>query len=410
MKKEDLSKHKQIPNKPGVYFFMGKAKKVLYIGKAGNLKTRVRSYFDHDLKDRRSAMIEKMVKEAIKIEYTITDSVLEALLLESNLIRTHKPYYNTRSKDGKSYLHLIITNEEYPRVLLVRAKDVTERFDKNEILHNFGPYPEGRQFRIALKLVRRLFQFYDTKNPIHKERSSIARGRMDFNRQLGLYPDKQDKQSYLRTIKHLALFFNGNKKQVISNLQKEMTKAVKVEDFETAKVIRDKIFALNHIQDIALITDDSKIYRDEKRLRIEAYDIAHLQGSHMVGAMTVVENSEPVTSEYRRFKIKTVEKSNDTASLSELINRRLQHKEWPLPQIVVVDGALAQKRVAEKVLRENNVVIPVVAVVKNRFHKPERLLGLKDLTERYQQEIYLTNAEAHRFAIAYHRKKRTIKI
>ena len=125
MTKELLTK-KKLPDSPGVYFFLGPRKEILYIGKATSLKNRVRSYFAADISEKRSELIEKMVVEAHFIEYTSTDSVLEALILETNLIRTHKPRYNSRSKDDKSYNHLIITNEEWPRVLVVRGKDLTE--------------------------------------------------------------------------------------------------------------------------------------------------------------------------------------------------------------------------------------------------------------------------------------------
>ena len=120
MNKEDLKKV-TLPDAPGVYFFLGPKKKILYIGKATSLKSRVRSYFTKDIKEKRSELIEKMVLETKTIEYTQTDSVLEALILETNLIRTHKPLYNTRSKDDKSYNHLVITNEDFPRVLVVRG-------------------------------------------------------------------------------------------------------------------------------------------------------------------------------------------------------------------------------------------------------------------------------------------------
>ena len=183
----DLSnlKKTKIPDTPGVYFFLGPRKKILYIGKATSLRDRVRSYFTSDIKEKRSELIEKMVAEAKSVEYTETDSVLEALILETNLIRTHKPHYNTRSKDDKSYNHLVITEEEFPRVLVVRGKDLTEKFSGNEIKYEFGPFPSGQLFREALKIVRSLFQFYDTKSPVGNEKSKFARGKVDFNRQIG---------------------------------------------------------------------------------------------------------------------------------------------------------------------------------------------------------------------------------
>lgn len=401
-----LSKKLKLPDAPGVYFFLGPRKKILYIGKATSLRNRVRSYFDDNINGKRTELIGKMVLEASSVDFTVTDSVLEALILETNLIRTHKPVYNTRSKDDKSYNHLVITNEEWPRVLVVRGKDLAEQFDAEDIKYEFGPFPSGTLFKEALKIVRKLFQFYDTKTPIGTEKSKLSRGKIDFNRQIGLYPDQTSKEEYARTIRHIKLFFDGRKKQVIKELEREMMWAAKTEDFESAQVLKDRLFALQHIQDIALIKDDARMYRDDKRVRIEAYDIAHLQGKNMVGVTTVVDQGEPVKSEYRKFIIKSLDDANDPAALREVLARRLRHVEWPLPQIIVVDGAVAQKNAAERVLREHAVAIPVVAVVKDDRHRPTRLIGQKQLLDKYQKDILLANSESHRFAVTFHRKRR----
>ena len=409
MTKETLMK-KKLPDAPGVYFFLGGKKNILYIGKATSLKNRVRSYFAADIVEKRSRIIEKMVQEAKEVEFTETDSVLEALILETNLIRTHKPQYNTRSKDDKSYNHLIITEEEFPRVLVVRGKDLTEQFTEAEIKYHFGPFPSGGLFREALKIVRKLFRFYDMKTPIGEEKSKMAKGKIDFNRQIGLYPEHQTKAEYNKTIRHIRLFFEGKKQQIIKELEKDMMSAAKLEHFEDASSIKKRIFALNHIQDIALMKDDSRVYRDEKRVRIEAYDIAHLQGSDMVGVMTVLESGEPAKAEYRKFKIKDITSANDTAALKQVLERRLAHPEWPYPQIVVVDGSTAQKNAAELVLRKHAMLIPVVGVVKDERHKPIRIIGQKKILDIHKNSILLANAEAHRFAIAYHRDKRSKKL
>lgn len=409
MNKEALVK-KKLPDAPGVYFFLGTKKQILYIGKATSLRSRVRSYFTNDIKEKRSEIIGKMVLEAKTIEYTETDSVLEALILETNLIRTHKPVYNTRSKDDKSYNHLIITNEEFPRVLVVRAKDLTEKFSDNEIKYHFGPFTSGGLFREALKIVRKLFRFYDTKNPVGEEKTRMAKGKIDFNRQIGLYPESTSPEEYKKTIRHIRLFFEGKKQEVIQELEKEMMAEAKVEHFEAAHVLKKRIFALNHIQDIALIKDDSRLYRDEKRVRIEAYDIAHLQGSDMVGVMTVIESGEPAKNEYRKFKINDIHSSNDTGALKQVLTRRLAHPEWPFPQLIVVDGSTAQKNAAELILRQHAMLIPVVGVVKDERHKPIRIIGQKKLLDVHKHSILLANAESHRFAIAYHRDKRSKKL
>ena len=156
MEKNDLKK-KKLPDTPGVYFFLGTKKEILYIGKATSLQNRVQSYFSNDIAEKRSKLIKQMVDEAKTVEVTKTDSVLEALILESNLIRTHKPKYNSISKDDKSYNHLIITNEEFPRVLVVRGKDLATKFQDSIIAYHFGPFTSGTLFREALQIIRKWF-------------------------------------------------------------------------------------------------------------------------------------------------------------------------------------------------------------------------------------------------------------
>lgn len=405
MTKEALAKRK-IPDQPGVYFFLGKRKEILYIGKATSLRNRIRSYFADDIKTKRSGVIERMVEEAKNIEWTVTDSVLEALILETNLIRTHKPEYNTRSKDDKSYNHLVITNEEFPRVLVIRGKDLTEQFTEHEVKYHFGPFPSGQMLREALKIIRRLFKYYDTERPVGTERSKMARGKIDFNRQIGLYPDVQSKEEYLKTMRHIRLFFEGKKKQVIRELTREMMGHAKNEEFERADRTKRQIFSLQHIEDVALVKDDLRPYRDDRSLRIEAYDIAHLGGNDMVGVMTVVEGEEPQKHAYRKFKINTVTGANDTAALKEVLERRFGHPEWPYPQLLVVDGSTAQKNAAESVLRRLGIVIPVVAVVKDERHRPVRVLAPARIREEHERAILFANAESHRFALAFHTQRR----
>ncbi len=410
MTKDDLAQ-KELPDSPGVYFFIGAQEEILYIGKATSLKNRVRSYFAPDIKEKRSTLIESMVTKAVRVDVTRTDSTLEALILEANLIRTHKPYFNTKSKDDKSYNHLIITNEEWPRVLVIRAKDLTEQYTLDDIQAQFGPYPNGLLFREAMKIVRKLFKFYDTEKPLGEERSKVVKGRIDFNKQIGLYPNSTNKADYLKTIRQITLFFEGRKAELIDELHTEMMQYASVEKFEDAARIKRKIYALEHIQDVSLIRDDRKLYRDDRNVRIEAYDVAHIQGKDMVGVMTVVEGVQPLKSEYRKFKIKSVQGSNDPAALKEVLERRFTHTEWPLPQILVVDGSTAQKNVAELTLKKFNIVIPVAAVVKNERHKPVKILASSRLVSQYEQAILLANAESHRFALAFHtqqRKKRFI--
>jgi excinuclease UvrABC nuclease subunit len=287
----------------------------------------------------------------------------------------------------------------------VRGKDLTEQFADKEIKYHFGPFPSGGLLREALKIVRKLFQFYDTSEPVGHEKSKFSRGKVDFNRQIGLYPNHTDKSVYDRTIRHLKLFFEGKKKEIIKELTRDMMRFAQQEKFEEAAQVKRQIFALEHIQDIALIKAERSSARTGQLLRIEAYDIAHMDGKDMVGVMTVIEGSEPQKNAYRKFKIKTLKDANDPAALREVLTRRLAHPEWPLPNIIVVDGNDVQKRVAETVLAAHGILVPVVAVVKDDRHKADRILGQAALIESYKLEILHANAESHRFAINYFRAK-----
>ena len=195
--------------------------------------------------------------------------------------------------------------------------------------------------------------------------------------------------------------------------------------FEKAGEVKRQIFALKHINDIALIKENSTFSNGlagvgdpgnrgpEKKkdslllTRIEAYDVAHLGGKNMVGVMIVVENGEVVKSEYKKFKIRTETDSNDTGALSEVLERRFAHPEWRFPDLVVMDGGVAQLQLARKVMSRFDLDIEVVSVLKDEHHKPKDILGNKEITSDKKFVILLANSEAHRFAIAYHKKVRS---
>ena len=393
-------KMKKIPDAPGVYFFLAKNKKVLYIGKATSLRDRVRSYFAADLHEVRSPLIAAMVAKAVSIDWRQTDSVLEALLLEANLIKTHKPKANTDLKDDKSFNYVIVTKEEYPRILVVRGRLLK---DFTKPAYTFGPFPHGLQLQQAMKLIRKIFPYRDTCVP--------NSGKRCFNAQIGLCPGvcsgETGKTEYRRVVRHIVLLFRGKKKELLKTLNREMKRAAKEENFEEAKRLRGQVFALGHIQDVSLIKDEyrSTTLRAGRPHRIEAYDVAHLRGGANVGVMTVVEDGIANKNEYRKFIIRTAKGGDDVAGLREILSRRLGHNEWPLPRLVAVDGATAQIRAAEKLLESLGIRIPVVGVVKDEKHRPREIRGDKKIIAGRERDILLANAEAHRFAIGYHRKK-----
>lgn len=195
-------------------------------------------------------------------------------------------------------------------------------------------------------------------------------------------------------------------RSLIESLKKEMHEAAKKERFEDAAVLRGKVFALEHIQDVSLIKREVVSSRYGSVFRIEAYDIAHISGKQMVGVMVVLENEAPQKGEYRKFIIRGFDKANDAGALKEVLIRRLAHTEWPYPDMIVVDGNIIQERAAQEVLRNVQLKIPVVAVTKDERHKPKSISGKTDLIEGYKYGILLANNEAHRFALSFHRARR----
>ncbi len=382
----------KLPDTPGVYQFK-RGGEILYIGKATSLRDRVRSYFNVDIAESRGPLILKMLEDFKKIDFIKTDSVLEALVLEAFLIKKFQPKYNTKEKSDKSFNYVLITKDEIPKVLVVRGKDLA-----NYKGFSFGPYTNGSQLKTALQIIRKIFPFVDE--------SSSKRANIEFYKQIYLTP--ANTEEYIRNIKNLKLFFQGKKKEVIRNLKKEMSVLAKVHKFEQADLVKKQIFALQHINDIALIKNslETRTSNLESDFRIEAYDIAHMAGKNMVGVMTVVVDGEVDKSEYKKFKIRTQTDANDTGALKEVLERRFNHSEWPFPQLVVVDGGKAQINTARKVLENMNLDIPVVSVLKDERHKPKAIMGDKVLGVKYEKEILLANSEAHRFGINYHKNMR----
>ncbi|MDD5050165.1 MAG: GIY-YIG nuclease family protein [Candidatus Pacebacteria bacterium] len=394
---------KNLPDSPGVYFFRY-GKEILYIGKATSLHDRVKSYFSARLGEARSPLITRMVEKADSLDFQITDSVLEALILEAALIKKYQPKYNTDEKDDKSYNYVVFTKEDFPRILLVRGKNLDSLDYKVKDI--FGPFPNGGQLKIALKIIRKIFPYRDNCTPLQ--------GKLCFNAQIGLCPGVCDGQmgkiEYVRQIRHLKLFFEGKKSALVRSLEKEMKTLAKNREFEKAEIIKRQIFALGHIQDVALLRPerDGTIRANGSVWRIEAYDVAHISGTSTVGVMTVVEDGEVKKADYRMFKIRTAKAGSDTGALQEVLERRLKHSEWPTANLIVIDGGIAQRNLAEKVLEKSGLKIPIINVVKDDRHKPDHFLGSESLAQKYKKEILLANSEAHRFAISYHKKLRGI--
>ena len=405
-----------LPETPGVYFFK-RGKEILYIGKATSLKDRVRSYFTPDLIKTRGLLLVDMVAKATTITYEQTDSVLEALLKESALIKKHQPYYNTKEKDNKSYYFVAVTDEEYPAITLIRGRELEKKLesDSQAYTQTFGPFVSGSQLKEAMAIVRKIFPYRDLS-------CKPLQGKPCFNASIGLCPGvctgKITAAEYKKQLKTFHTFMNGDVKKVQKEIEKKMFSASKKQHFEEASQYKKKLYALGHILDIALLKKDDLGSNLATSIRIESYDIAHMSGKSMVGVMVVMDGDGFRKDQYRMFNIKSVQQANDPAALREVLERRFEHGEWGFPRVIVVDGNEVQQRVVYDVIQKrfghmSKKDLPyIVSVVKDEKHKARAVLthspsdteGLEKLNIK-KEDIISLNAETHRFAIQTFRKK-----
>lgn len=448
MERSDLARF-DLPDAPGVYLFK-RGRRVLYVGKATSLRDRVRSYFDGDLAAARGARVAGMVAKADRLAYEAAPTVLEALVRETALIKKYRPPANAEGKDDSTFLYVGITREDIPRVLTLRGKDLMQRQgasgkgqgkniltpytlhltpDGTKIRAVYGPFPSGAQLREGLRLIRRIFPFFDTPRPVGIQSKHQAT-KLEFGRQINQYPREINKREYRRTMRRVMLFLSGRGRELRMMIEKEMRKAAKEERFEDAAQARRELFALDHIQDVSLIKDEHRYPKNvsietDFGYRIEAYDIAHLGGTDAIGVMAVVRDGEPSKRDYRTFRIRGEFKTrfdltskssrsnlvlnDDIASLREILSRRLGHPEWPLPQAIVVDGGKAHKKAAEDILSRVGVDIPVAAVVKDERHRPREVIGARRAGIS-EADAVLANSEAHRFSLARHRRARSARM
>jgi excinuclease ABC subunit C len=379
------------------------AHKVLYVGKAGNLRRRVSSYFErpHDVR------IQTLVARIATVEHRDTETAIEALILEAELIRKFSPPFNVKEKDDKSFLYIEITKEKFPRVLLVRGRNIAGGQGKT-----FGPFTSASSAREALKVLRKIFP-WSTHDP---ERIGTFK-RPCFDYEIGLCPGTCigaiSRNDYMKNIGHLKLFLEGKKARVVKVLEKEMAAASKKLEFEKAAKLRHQIFALKHIEDTAFISDSEIVMPRAggpfaQPFRIEGYDISNISGTSAVGSMVVFENGKPNKNEYRKFKIRTIIGSNDVGMLTEVLERRFRHAGWRLPDLVLIDGGLAQTNAAYRAMRAAGLKIPLVGLAKGPERKRNDIVGAVPKNVGLKTLINVRD-EAHRFAIGYHKALRRVK-
>lgn len=410
MEKEKIDK---LPDLPGVYIFKNSSGEIIYIGKAKSISKRVK---DHLALRTRSPKEESMVSEIADVEYIVTSSQSEALLLESYLIKERQPRYNINYRDDKTYPWVKISlSQEFPRVYITRKK-------KEDGSLYIGPYPEVGSLRHALKTIRKIFPYASCRN-FPKSACLYYH--------LNLCPapcvGKIDKAEYRKNIVGIIKVLLRDIPGVVQDLTREMDRYVKEAEFEKAAVIRDRIKALGSIS--SLFTQDESLnvlenLKEKLNLPhlpriIDAVDISNISGTSAVGSMIRFRDLNPDKNFYRRFKLKKQDYINDYEMMAEVVLRRfndiLENKE-ELPDLLLVDGGKGHLNTVDKLLKEKlNLDIPIIAYAKGRDviyskYKKQEVKFSQGASEKHLLERIRN--EAHRFAIGYHklmRRKKTIK-
>ena len=427
------NKLETIPNKPGIYKFLDKKEKILYVGKATNLKSRVSSYFNNSIQDR--PWIVKMLPLVKDIQVIETENDIEALILEASLIKKYKPKYNSDLKDDKSYAWIYITTKEkFPTVKIVR------NISKDELKKGklFGPYPNGTSIKILFNYIRKLYPFCNCCKP-SDERPSIY---FDIGLCPGPYHGYITEEEYMENINSIIDFLNGKKKNITKVLEQEMKEYSISQNYEHAKELRDKISDLKYINGSVRFSyeDTAETYLEKRRLallkslekisddlnipipsRIECYDISNIQGKSAYGSLVVAKEGEMQRGMYRIFKIKGMDTPDDFEMLKEVLERRLSNIGKGIdetlseaPDLILIDGGKGQLGKLKDVVPQN---IILVGISKGKQLKRKGKRQVDEFWIRRDNDIESIKIkdpnlfinlrdESHRFAISHHRKAR----
>lgn len=382
-----LEQAKRMPLSSGVYLFLNKKGEVLYAGRAISLRKRVLNYFQK----KPDPKLKEMVNSAFKIKFIKTENLLEAVILEANLIKKHWPKYNVREKDNRSFIYVVIPKGDYPKPLLARQREIKKIVPRGFI---FGPYQSLSLVKKALRIIRKIFP-YSVCEPFS--------GKPCFDYQIGLCPGlcvgRISKEDYRKNINNIILLLKGQKSRLIKKLESENPSQAQ---------------SLKHIQDVALISEERTGESFLKANRIEGYDISHLTGKETYGSMVVFIDGRREPSRYRLFKIKKAPSNDDLRALEEVIARRFSHLEWPFPDLVVIDGGKPQVDYIFKTLKKKNIGIPLIGISKFAGDKlvftPKIRLSFKKLIELNKNFFLRIRNEAHRFALKSSRRRRQVDI
>jgi excinuclease ABC subunit C len=422
----------KFPSGPGVYLFQDKAGRVLYIGKAKDLRTRVGSYFlAAAAADQRTS---HLVKEAYDVDFIETESHVDALLMEARLVKDIQPKFNRDLRDDKSFPYLqITTHEDYPRIEVTREP-------RSSGVKLYGPFANAGSLRGAVQALQKVFKFRTCSLDIEADDQRWRWFRpcllASINQCTAPCNLRISKDEYRKDIKRLRMFLEGSRKSLLDEMRQEMAQASADLKFEQAARLRDEINMLESLRDRGdLDTHEQpevfyidpkkglaglqKIFKlDERPRNIEGVDIAHLGGNETVASLVQFLDGLPFKPGYRRFRIRDVEGVDDYASIREVVARRfrkLRDDGDVFPDLLLVDGGLGQLRKALEAFGVLEIKPPLVLSLA----KKEELVYVmgRDKPLRLSRRSYALRLlqyvrdEAHRFAQHYHhilRRKRTL--
>lgn len=432
MTAELQDKLQTLPKDPGVYFHKNKAGEIIYVGKAAVLRNRVRQYFQASRN--RDPKTEALVLEIHDTDWIAVESEIDALFLEAEMIRRYMPRYNILLRDDKSNTYVRIDmKSDYPSVTYTRRP-----LDDDALY--LGPYLSAVSVKRALKYLRKIF-------PYSVHTVLPQRGCLQYH--LGLCPGPEtgtlDSQIYKANLKKLVMYLKGERVRLMGQLEKDMLLAAKNKDFEQATILRNELFALRHLNHQVIFSDKENmdlsrdhalndlselLGLDKIPRRIEGYDISHMSGTDTVASMVVFTNGVSDKGAYRKFKMR-IPGNDDFAHMHEVLERRLSEKhakDWPRPDLFMIDGGKGQLSSALKVLEDRQVKLPAIGLAKqfeeiiikkdwpylqlNR-KKIEDLGGTvlendEFLSVRLPHSTHIIKLlqrirdESHRFAVSYH--------
>ncbi len=471
---------KNTPDTPGIYRFQNRQKKDIYIGKASSIKKRLASYIlalsssngktaptpqgrGSDRSVGADPRIQKMIAVAEYLTYIKTNSDIEALILESQLIKQRRPQFNIMLRDDKQYFFVGFTFDDFPRIFLthqpysaggrilsprpggpvpsvppLRGSPSTTGLKNRPPAEFVGPFTDGAALKATLKYLRDIFPYCTCKQKHHNFclnyhiekcagfcciKNPEARS---MNQEL-----RKFKNQYKQNIKAIKNILSGKKNSLIKELKKEMNRAGKKHDFPKAIELRNKFERLEQVFKNARIIKSSSIlkkhapflsgilHNTKPIIHIEGYDISNIQGKYATGAMVTFVNGLPDKNLYRKFEIRRISSASggfgDTQMLAQILERRFSHPEWPFPDLILIDGGKGQLNAALTTLRESGITnyeSRVIALSKDDRHKghqifisnKKRPIPLAKLSEVDRNLLLAVDVEAHRFAVSYYRK------